>query len=155
MNNTNPQSEVEVKCTCGEPHISDRITHRYDGKPCYVTDSVPKESPVSQCPCACHQNTLKKPYEHSSKCCDDMNGAVSQSVECEKRWEIIKNCKECTTCLETTEMVKSILTTLVKEMEYERTVAGGKMFGTSETFRNGYDAGIFAAQEVVKKMGIT
>ena len=38
-----------------------------------------------KCPCACHQNTLKKPYEHDSKCCDDMNGTVSQSVE---GWEI-------------------------------------------------------------------
>ena len=26
-------------CSCGEPHISKRITHCCDGKPCYVTDS--------------------------------------------------------------------------------------------------------------------
>lgn len=28
------------QCTCGEPHISKRITHRYDGMPCYVTGSM-------------------------------------------------------------------------------------------------------------------
>ena len=37
----------------------------------------PERSEVSL---ACHQNTLK-PYEHDSKCCDDMNGTVSQPVE--------------------------------------------------------------------------
>ena len=28
----------KVKCTCGEPHISDRIIHCYDGKPCHVKE---------------------------------------------------------------------------------------------------------------------
>ena len=26
------------KCTCGEPHISDRIQHCYDGNPCFVKE---------------------------------------------------------------------------------------------------------------------
>mgnify|MGYP001585763172 CR=1 FL=1 len=29
----------EQKCSCGEPHISDRIRHCYDGKPCFVIES--------------------------------------------------------------------------------------------------------------------
>lgn len=28
----------EKQCSCGEPHISKRIVHRYDGKPCYVAE---------------------------------------------------------------------------------------------------------------------
>lgn len=44
------KGQVEAKsCSCGEPHISDQITHRYDGKPCYVTGSdQPKEPTKSQ-----------------------------------------------------------------------------------------------------------
>lgn len=34
---TSPVTQNQ-KCTCGEPHISKRIVHRYDGKPCYVSD---------------------------------------------------------------------------------------------------------------------
>lgn len=34
----------EEKCTCGEPHISKRIQHCYDGKPCHVKDFTPPES---------------------------------------------------------------------------------------------------------------
>lgn len=33
----------EKKCTCGEPHISKRITHCYDGKPCYIISSPTTE----------------------------------------------------------------------------------------------------------------
>lgn len=29
-----------------------------------------------ECKCACHENKLKKPYEHDSVCCDDMNGFI-------------------------------------------------------------------------------
>jgi len=29
---------TDNKCSCGEPHISDRIVHCYDGKPCYVKE---------------------------------------------------------------------------------------------------------------------
>ena len=29
---------VDSTCSCGEPHISDRIEHRYDGSPCYVRE---------------------------------------------------------------------------------------------------------------------
>ncbi len=33
--------KIESKrCTCGEPHISDRIEHRYDGTPCRVREEV-------------------------------------------------------------------------------------------------------------------
>ncbi len=27
-----------------------------------------------ECKCACHDNKLKKPYEHTSRCCAKMNG---------------------------------------------------------------------------------
>lgn len=33
----------QKQCTCGEPHISRRVVHRYDGKPCYVSDVPDKE----------------------------------------------------------------------------------------------------------------
>lgn len=26
------------KCTCGEPHISEMVEHRYDGKPCFLKE---------------------------------------------------------------------------------------------------------------------
>jgi len=29
-----------------------------------------------KCLCACHINKLKKPYEHDTKCCDEMNGFI-------------------------------------------------------------------------------
>lgn len=29
-----------------------------------------------ECLCACHENKLKKPYEHTGKCCEDLNGFV-------------------------------------------------------------------------------
>lgn len=32
-------------CTCGEPHISNRIQHRYDGKPCFVKDRESVDGP--------------------------------------------------------------------------------------------------------------
>ncbi len=28
--------EGETRCTCGEPHISDKVIHCYNGKPCYL-----------------------------------------------------------------------------------------------------------------------
>lgn len=31
-------------------------------------------NPEEKCLCACHQNVLKKPYEHDTKCCENMNG---------------------------------------------------------------------------------
>ena len=38
--------------------------------------SLLKES-TEECKCACHENKLKRPYEHDRRCCDDMNGFVS------------------------------------------------------------------------------
>ena len=36
-------------------------------------------SPLSnkKCECACHENKLKKPYEHDAVCCESMNGGLS------------------------------------------------------------------------------
>lgn len=39
--------------------------------------------PEKKCPCACHLNVLNKPYEHDTKCCDDMNGFIPEK----KDWE--------------------------------------------------------------------
>lgn len=36
MSNTN--NTKKEKCTCGEPHISSRVQHCYDGKPCFVKE---------------------------------------------------------------------------------------------------------------------
>lgn len=44
---TAPERMSQPKCSCREPHISDRIVHRYNGLPCYVSDSQPKESQPS------------------------------------------------------------------------------------------------------------
>ena len=38
----------KVNCTCGEPHISDRIVHRQNGLPCYVKEQE-KRCPYSDC----------------------------------------------------------------------------------------------------------
>ena len=38
----------KVNCTCGEPHISDRIIHRQNGLPCYVKEQE-KRCPYSDC----------------------------------------------------------------------------------------------------------
>lgn len=38
----------------------------------------PKES---KCLCACHDNILKKPYGHDTKCCDWMNGYVESEED--------------------------------------------------------------------------
>ena len=46
--NLSPQiTEVEEKCTCGEPHISKMIEHCYNGKPCFVK---PLELKLEGCP---------------------------------------------------------------------------------------------------------
>lgn len=41
------------KCSCGEPHISDRTIHRYDGNPCYIDEcvipNVPCCEPTEKC----------------------------------------------------------------------------------------------------------
>ena len=52
--------EDKPECTCGEPHISSRIQHCYDGKPCYVKDYIPKKPKIE---------LLKRPYleKHSSR----------------------------------------------------------------------------------------
>lgn len=31
-----------------------------------------------KCECICHENKLGKPYQHDTKCCDDMNGMVAE-----------------------------------------------------------------------------
>lgn len=42
------------------------------------TFTQPKES---KCPCACHDNILKKPYGHDTKCCDEMNGYIESEED--------------------------------------------------------------------------
>ncbi len=37
-------TQENKKCSCGEPHISQKTIHRYDGLPCYVEE---KESPFN------------------------------------------------------------------------------------------------------------
>lgn len=32
---------------------------------------------MNNCPCACHINKLKEPYEHDLQCCEAMNGYVA------------------------------------------------------------------------------
>lgn len=34
-----------------------------------------------ECQCACHENKLKKPYEHDTQCCTKMNGFLGTDNE--------------------------------------------------------------------------
>lgn len=45
-----------------------------------MTDQEKKD-----CLCACHENKLGKPYEHETKCCEEMNGFVEEKPE--REWE--------------------------------------------------------------------
>src|SRR3990167_2224513 len=44
---------------------------------------LPKE--VKECKCACHENLLKKSYEHDLKCCEEMNGYLTNKVSKEDK----------------------------------------------------------------------
>lgn len=46
-------------------------------------------APEEECRCACHENLLKKPYQHDSKCCKEMNGTVVSAPAPE--WETLFN----------------------------------------------------------------
>lgn len=175
---TNPQSEVELPCPHGrsswnscphclginnpvpkEPPVSQSVSELFEGENSSLRKTF---ETVSQCPCACHQNTLKKPYEHDSKCCDKMNGAVSQSVEWEKEFDYfwvgrfpklpsgdLRDAKH---------FFRTTLSTLVEKMEglkgksVCRNPACGKENHPCEN--TVFNAGISAAQEVVKKIGV-
>lgn len=62
MTNThnNPQRD-EKKCTCGEPHISKRITHCYNGNHCYVTGSMADPNAVVPSPKSEVSGEIKNP----------------------------------------------------------------------------------------------
>lgn len=36
---------------------------------------------TATCPCACHDNVLKRPYEHDTECCEKINGSVLTAHE--------------------------------------------------------------------------
>ena len=36
------------KCTCGERHISARVIHRYDGRPCYISGDTLASQPTGK-----------------------------------------------------------------------------------------------------------
>ena len=42
------------------------------------------------CKCACHNNVLHKPYEHDTRCCEQINGMVvdekAASVKYKAEW---------------------------------------------------------------------
>jgi hypothetical protein len=38
----------------------------------------------NKCLCVCHENTLNKPYEHDSACCEKMNGFIPPKEKIEE-----------------------------------------------------------------------
>lgn len=84
----NTASEITPKC-CKECQCKGMEQHDYlgtyhtactshDGN-CHWPSCKCHAVREQSCKCACHENKLKQPYEHDSKCCDEMNGAVSDS----------------------------------------------------------------------------
>lgn len=52
---------------------------------------------MNQCKCVCHENKLKKPYEHNTVCCESMNGFIPEETKCEhgKKWFRNGDCVVC------------------------------------------------------------
>lgn len=52
---------------------------KYMGRWWFVNNG--KITSIPDCKCACHENKLNKPYEHSGKCCDYMNGFIENQKQ--------------------------------------------------------------------------
>lgn len=71
------KSISDEKCTCGEPHISDRIQHRYNGKPCFVKESEPSISDeLDKCCQDCKGKMVVEFYEGDVKASEQCYGIV-------------------------------------------------------------------------------
>lgn len=46
-----------------------------------MMNKINNMEPEKKCHCACHLNVLNKPYEHDTKCCDDMNGFIPEKKD--------------------------------------------------------------------------
>jgi hypothetical protein len=68
---------------CGYP-IHAGVSYCAEPRPCWLHDGKSygegwhddKPARKNACPCACHENKLKKPYLHDTKCCAEMNGTL-------------------------------------------------------------------------------
>src|SRR3990167_449404 len=72
----------KIKCSCGCeycPNCHNGCPQCKKGK-INATTTTTNTSPRKQCICACHDNKLKRPYAHSNKCCDEMNGFVGSRL---------------------------------------------------------------------------
>lgn len=96
----------EKQCTCGEPHVSKRICHRYNGKPCHVIDT--------NAPCIDGENiTIKEKQDWKDEF--DKQFKVIIKTEFDESFERFNRC-EGGFCQMSPEEIKAFISTLLQSV---------------------------------------